>query len=467
MRQAQEAVAASARQPEVVISWLRAVRRIGALTWPVLVAQLASIAMMVIDTLVVGHHSTADLAAVAIGSSVYVSLMLGLAGVAQALGPIVAHEYGAQRTERIGEWIRQGFWLAALLALFGCAFLAQPQWLLSKIDLSPEVAERAAAYLQILAWCLPASLFYRAFHAAANALGQPRPLMLIGIMQTAGHALLASILVPGWGALPALGAEGAAISQAMMSWLTLFAGVMLLLRGRFWVPFGCLKQGSWPHISKLGEMLRLGVPMGISYLVEITAFTFVALFVARLGAEVLGAHRIVANLSAVIYMVPLSIATATSALVAQAAGGGREPEARRMAWAGIAMASVVSAILGLLVWLGREPIAGLGSVDPSVVVLAAGLVAYIALYQLPDAVQTVAGFALRGYKVTFLPLLIHLMSFWGLGLGLGYWLAFMAPVPQGVAGFWQATVVSTLAACLCLWVLLVWVMRQRRAEGST
>lgn len=457
---------AEAAQPlfASALPWPEALRRIATLTWPVLVAQLASISMMVIDTLVVGRHSTADLAAVAIGSSIYVSLMLGLAGVAQAIGPIVAHEYGAQRMGQIGEWVRQGFWLAALLGLGGCVFLSNPQFWLQYLDLSPDVAERAAAYLQILAWCLPASLFYRAFHAAANALGQPRPLMVIGIAQTAGHAVLASILVPGWEGLPALGAEGAAISQAIMSWLTLLAGITLLVRGRFWVPFACLKQGSWPQIRKIGELLRLGVPMGISYLVEITAFTFVALFVARLGAEVLGAHRIVANVSAVIYMLPLSIATATSALVAQAAGGGREAEARQMAWSGIILAALLSGLMGLLVWIWREPIVAWGSVDPQVLMLATGLVGYIALYQIPDAMQTVAGFALRGYKVTFLPLLIHLSVFWGLGLGLGYWLAFMVASPLGVAGFWLATVVSTVAACVCLGGLLWWVMQQRRAE---
>lgn len=449
-----------------LLPWSIAIQRIGELTWPVLVAQLASISMMVIDTLLVGHHSTTDLAAVAIGSSLYVSLMLGLAGITQALGPIVAHDYGAQRHEKIGEWIRQGLWLAALLSIPGCSLLLNPQGILAQIGIAPTVATRTADYLQLLAWCLPASLLYRSFHAAANALGQPRPLMAIGIGQTLGHALLASFLVLGGAHVPAMGAEGAAMSQAIMSWLTLAAGGALVLKGTFWKPYACLAHWSWPKIQALREMLRLGLPMGISYLVEITAFTFVALFVARLGAEVLSAHRIVANLSAVIYMLPLSIATATSALVAQAAGGQRETEARQMAWAGITLASLTSAIIGVLVWFFREQISGWGSVDSQVIALATGLVFYIALYQLPDAAQTVAGFALRGYKVTFAPLLIHLSAFWGLGLGLGYWLAFMAPAPQGVAGFWQATLVSTLAACLCLGGLLTWVMRQRVAEPS-
>lgn len=211
-------------------------------------------------------------------------------------------------------------------------------------------------------------------------------------------------------------------------------------------------------------LLRLGVPMGISYLVEITAFTFVALFVARLGAEVVGAHRIVTNLSAAIYMLPLAIATATSALVAQATGGQREDEAAKMAFAGIGLASFCAVAVGTVVWFLRQSIAEMGTTDAAVATLAMGLVFYIAVYQLPDAIQTVAGFALRGYKVTFLPLIIHITAFWGLGLGVGYWLAFAAPTPQGVAGFWQSSVLSTCAACVLLGGLLLWVIRQRRGE---
>jgi multidrug resistance protein, MATE family len=443
------------------MTWAFCFRRILALTWPVLVAQLASIAMMVIDTLVVGHFSTQDLAAVAIGSSIYVSLMLGLAGVVQALGPVVAHDFGAEQHENIGEHLRQGLWLALGLSLPGVWFLNQPGWLLALADVTPDVASKASEYLAWLGWCLPASLLYRTFHGASNALGQPRPLMVIGILQTAGHGLVAVWLVNGGLGVPALGSSGAAMSQALMSWISCSAGMSLLLFGRFWQRYDVFGTWSWPKLSQQITLLKLGVPMGISYMVEITAFTFIALFVAQLGAVVVGAHRIVTNLSATIYMLPLAIATATSALVAQAAGGAREKEAARMAYAGIVLGSGSALMVGLISWLSRDAIVGLGTTDPEVAALAVGLVIYIALYQLPDGIQTVAGFALRGYKVTFLPLLIHLSCFWGLGLGVGYWLAFKAPIPQGVAGFWQATVLSTLGACALLGGLLVWVMRQR------
>lgn len=436
-------------------------RRILALAWPVLVAQLASIGMMVVDTLVVGRHSTADLAAVAVGAGIYVTLMLGLAGVVQALGPVIGQHYGARRREAIGPELRQGLWLVLYLSLAGMLLLAFPHALLAPARLTPEVEAIAATYLQLLALSLPASLGYRAFHATANALGHPRPLMYIAIVETLTHALLAWGLVGGRLGLPPLGAAGAALSQILVTWGAMLAGFWLLARHpafSAYQVFGHFEKPSWPAQK---ELLRLGIPMGFSYLVEISAFTLMAIFIARLGPEVVGGHRIAANLSALTYMLPLSLALATGAQVAQAAGAGREALAWATARAGMVLASGLALGVALLLWGLKEPIARLATSDPRVAVVATGLILYIAVYQFFDAAQTIAGFSLRAYKVSFLPLLIHLTCFWGLGLGLGYWLAFHAPEPQGAAGFWQAAVVSTVTASVLLSTLLLWVVRQR------
>jgi MATE family multidrug resistance protein len=434
-------------------------RHILKLAWPVLVAQLASIGMMVADTLIVGHHSTRDLAAVAVGAGIYVTLALGLAGVVQALGPIVGHHYGAGRHAAIGPDMRQGFWLAAFLALGGMLLLAFPGPLLAPAHLDPDIAAIATAYLRILALALPASLAYRAFHAAANALGQPRPLMYIAIGVTLAHAALAWCLVGGHVGLPAMGAAGAALSQLIVGWSAFGVSLYLLARGRGFAAFAVFAQREGPRLAAQKELLRLGVPMGLSYLVEISAFTLMALFIARLGPEVLGGHRIAANLSALTYMLPLSLAIATAAQLAQAAGARNPEKARDLAITGMLVACGLGLGVSLLLAGLAAPIARLATDDPRVAAFATPLILYIALYQFFDAAQTIAGFCLRAYKVSLPPLLIHITCFWGLGLGLGYWLAFAAPNPQGAAGFWQAAVIATVAAAILLGGLLAWVIR--------
>ncbi|MGL5632448.1 MAG: MATE family efflux transporter, partial [Azovibrio sp.] len=317
---------------------------------------------------------------------------------------------------------------------------------------------------QILAFSLPASLGYRAFHTATNALGHPRPLMYVAFIETLCHGFLAWALVRGHLWLPPLGAAGAAISQTIVTWGALIVGLWLLAKGRAFKDYEVFKHFEFPRKVPMFNLLRLGVPMGFSYLVEISAFTLMALFIARLGPEIVSGHRIAANLSALTYMLPLSLAIATGAQVAQAAGAGKEQLAWDTAKVGIVLASCLAVVAGAILWILKDPIAHVSTQDQHVAAVAVSLIIYIAIYQFFDAVQTIAAFSLRAYKVSFVPLIIHLSCFWGLGLGLGYWLAFAAPEPQGAAGFWQAAVVSTVAASLLLGGLLVWVVKQRFKE---
>ncbi len=443
-------------------SW-NSVRPILKNAWPVLVAQLISIGMMVADTVIVGHYSTQHLAAVAVGSGLYATLALSLGGVLQALAPIVGQHFGAGERERIGSDMRQGLWLAVLLTLLGAALLVNPRWLLAPAQLEPDVENIATDYMRLLALSLPASLGFRAFHAMATALGQPRPLMFIAFFETLGHFALAWCLVGGHFHLPALGAAGAGLSQVIVSWISLGLCFWLLKHHPRFTPFQIFARRETPRWQAQKELLRLGLPIGSSFLVEISSFTLMAIFIARLGAETVSGHRIAANLSAFVYMLPLSLGIATAAQVAQSVGARNEALARSVAFAGLKIACIFSVILAAaMLWL-RTPIAWLATEDPKVAEVAATLAFYIVLYQFFDTVQTVACFALRAYKISFVPLLIHLGCFWGLGLGGGYWLAFHAPAPQGASGFWQAAVLSTVTAAFLFGGLLWRVTKKRGA----
>ena len=146
---------------------------------PMLIAQLAMMGMMVIDTTLLGHYSTSDLAAVAVGGGIYASITFALAGILNAVAPVVAQLKGAGRDAEIAATLQQGFWLALLLAVPGILLLRHPDALLALSDIEPAVEAKVRDYLRMLAWGVPAALCYRAFYAFCNALGQPRPLMRI------------------------------------------------------------------------------------------------------------------------------------------------------------------------------------------------------------------------------------------------------------------------------------------------
>ena len=440
---------------------LRQSRLILAHASPILIAQLASMGMMVIDTALLGHYGTEDLAAVAVGGGIYISVVFALVGVLQAIGPTVAHLRGARRDGEIAGSLQQAFWLALLLAIPGVLFLLNPDPLFALSTIEPGVEAKARGYLSMLAWGMPASLLYRTFYSFCNALGRPRPLMLFSLCGTLLHGVLAWSLVSGaWGGA-ALGVLGCGISNASVGWFTLCCAAAYLAFSPALRPYQLLAHWQRPQIRPLRELLRLGLPMGFSSLVEISSFTLIALFVAQLGATVVAGHRIVANLAALCYMLPLALSIATLAQVGQAAGARDWPRAKASIGAGLLLAGGLSSALGLALWLIARPLIAAYSNDPAVHAVALSLIGYVAVYQVFDALQTVAAFALRGYKITFAPMFVHLVCFWGIGLSGGWWLAFRAAQPIGVAGFWIASLLSLVLAAALLGALLWQAVRAR------
>ena len=433
---------------------LAAARGLLAHALPILIAQLSSIGMMVVDTAVLGHVSAADLAAVAIGGGIQISVVFALVGILQAVAPVVAQLHGAKRDGEVAGVLQQGFWLALLLSLPGAWFLTHPQWLLGTVTMDAAVAAKVTAYLGLLAWGLPASLLYRTFYAFCNALGKPRVLMGIGLAALVLHAVLAwGLALQGWAGEP-LGVIGCALSNIAIAWLACLAGAAYLAFGPLGRRYRPFANWTAPDVKRWRELLHLGLPMGLSNLVEITSFTLISLFIASLGATVVAGHRIIANISALTYMLPLSLAIATMAAVGQAVGGRDWSRAHATIKAGLLLAALLSTLVGVLLWLAATPLIAAYTDDPAVRAVAAGLIIYVALYQFFDALQTVAGHALRAYRVTFVPMLVQTFCFWGVGLLGGSWLCFRWSPPLGVAGFWLASVVSLVLAAALLLPLL-------------
>jgi len=429
---------------------------------PLLVAQLAAMGMMVIDSVLLGHYAALDLAAIAVGGGIYISIVMALVGILQSLGPIAAHHVGANDPAAAAGAFWQGVWLALLLAIPGALLLCWPDPILALSTLEPAVEAKVREVLRILALGIPVALLYRTFAAFANALGRSRVLLAISLSATALHATLAASLVYGHLFWPPLGALGCAISNALVNLWCVVLAVLYLARSKGIQSYAVLANLAWPRWRHFGEFFRLGLPMGFSNFVEITSFTLIALLVAPLGATVVSGHRIVGNLAAVAYMIPLSVAIATLARVGQAAGARDIERARGAAQAGSRMAMAASLLVGGMLFLAGPWVIEGFTADRAVIAAALPLLGFVALYQVFDAWQTVNGYALRGLKVTLAPMLVHLLAFWGIGLGVGWWLTYS--MAMGLPGFWLAGVLSTLAAALPFAWLLRKTLRLRAAE---
>jgi MATE family multidrug resistance protein len=446
--------------------------RITALAWPLLVGQLAVIANGVIDTAMTSRFSSADLAALAVGASIYVSSFVGLSGVLQALSPIIGQLYGARKYERIGFEIKQGIWLALFLCLAGFLLLLFPQPLLTLAHATPEITGKVTLYLRILALALPATLGFRIYSSLNTALARPKMVMVIQIGMLLLKIPLNLLFIFGGLGLPALGGPGCAIATGVAAWTALLASLALLKRDPFYARLGLFGSGFVaPQWQPQRSLLKLGIPMGLSYLIEVTAYTFMALFIARIGTNAVAGHQVTANFGTVLYMLPLSIANATGTLVAQALGARQTDEARRIGHAGIGLAALSSVTVGVLVWLFRGAIIRAYTPDEAVIAVAMPLFLFIAFYQLFDSVQVTTAFVLRAYKVAVVPTVIYAVALWGIGLGGGYLMGLdplgIAPRPvQGAAGFWLGNSASLgLVAVGLLWYLRQ-VQRRTAAQAA-
>ena len=428
----------------------------------VLVGQLAIIGFGVADTVMLGRYAdTANLATLSLGQSIYVTMFVTLSGVTQALIPTFGRAYGAASPQLLSDAFRQGMWLAATLCALGLVVLVWPDPLLQLTGNSHDPS--VDRYLQILALGLPAALFFRVHTALSQAIAKP---LLVTLLQVAALllklALNAVFLLPanfGLHHLPALGSTGCAIATVVTQWLLVGIAILQHQRSRTLRPYKALRHWEWPDWAQQRALWRLGGPIGLGLLVEVSAFTFMALFIARLGDTQLAAHQIAANFATVLYMLPLSVSIAAASLVAQQLGAGHVSAARQAAWGGVGAAALLSAGMGAMVWLERMRIIAWYTPDPGVQAVASHLFVFIASYQVFDAVQACSAFVLRSYHIASLPSVLYAFSLWGVGLGGGYVLAFNtlgihAPGFQGAAGFWMGNSSGlALAAGSLAWLL--------------
>ena len=470
--------AATGPHPNPRMSFMQDARRIAPLAWPVFIGQVAVLAFATVDTVLVARYSTLDLAALAVGAAAYISVFIGLMGVVLAVGPIAGHLFGARRFADAGRQLHQAIWLALALSVFGCALLLWPQPFLLIARAEPAVADKVRSYLGALALALPPALVFTAFRGFSVAVSRPLAVMMLQLGGLALKVPLTFLLIHGFAwttplgewRLPALGVTGCGAATAIAMWCQCIGAVLLLRRDPFYAPFGLrATRLSRPVAADLRALLRLGVPMGLSIGIEVTAFTFMSFFIARLGATAVAGHQLAFNLVSMMFMMPLALSNATGTLVAQRLGANDARDARRIGWHGVELGVVIAALVGGGVYLAREPLLALYTEDRAIVAAALPLLAWVMLFHIGDATQSIAAFVLRAYHIATPPMLIYAASLWGVGMLGGYHLAFgtsaLSPAAlRGAPGYWAAFTLGITLAALLLLGLQGWVLGVKRRE---
>lgn len=438
------------------------------LAGPIFVANVAIIGSGTIDTIMGGQLGAEHLAAIALGIAATISVLMGLVGILQGLSPVAGHHYGARKMTEIGIDLGQAMWLVVGFSLIGVPILMATDFWMELGDAKGEVARMATQYMFWTALALPGSMAARTFIAVNAAVSRPRVTMWVSLAMLALKAPLNAVFMYGLFGLPALGGGGAGISFFILTYLSLIAYWVIWNKDKFYKKMhapGFVR----PEWKRLWNLLKIGVPMGLCTFFEVSSFTLMAIFVSRLGPDIMSAHQIVANLTSMCYMVPLSLGIATSVLIAQSLGARWPSVAYECLKRTLKLMVTIAVVMSVLLFLFRSFILWLYTSEAEVHGLAMSLILFGCFYYVFDAMQSVSAFALRGYRVTVAPMIIYGIMLWGVGLGLGYQFAFhgeWAGGPYGVFGFWGATATGLFLTGISLTIMALWVGRQFAKDDS-
>lgn len=447
--------------------WAAEARATLALSWPLVLTNLAQVAIMTTDTVMMGWLSPQALAAGSLGTNLYFIVFVIGFGLSMATAPLMAQALGRARhaVRDVRRSVRQGLWACAVACLPSWLLLWNAEAVLRTAGQEPALAAAAGEYLRAMMWGLLPLLWFMVLRCFISALERPRAALAVTAGAIALNALSNWLLMFGNLGFPALGLTGAGVSSSLSA-LVMFVGLLAFclwdrrlrryaLLGRLWVP-------DWPRFR---EIWRLGIPIAAAFGFEMLSLSVVVALMGMISAEALAAHAIAMQIASVTFMVPLGLSQAATVRVGLAAGRGDGAAVRRAGWVALGLGGGFMACMAVVLTVLPEPLIGVfiesgaGAAAARVAELAAVFLTVTALFQIADGVQVVGQGALRGLKDTRVPMVFVGIGYWVLGLPAGAALAFGAG--WGGLGLWigMAVGLGTVA------VLATWRWARREALG--
>lgn len=432
------------------------------LAWPLLIAQVTQTLMGVSDTIMAGRYSSTDMAAVAIGFSITMPVLFFIQGVTLALPPIISRLNGGKEYAKVANASQQTIWLALLFAL-PAAFLSMfIDDIFNLIPMEPKLMALTVDYIQYILFSAPFFALYQVLRNYCEGLSHTIPSMLI-----MGIGLLVNIpanyvFIYGKFGLPEFGGAGCGIATGLVFVAMLIATFIYTLSSKKLRQYELYSRFYPPKPGDIWNTLKLGLPIGMTILFEVTLFGVVALLLSPFGATVVAAHQVALNFSALMFMIPLSIGMAASIRVGHLLGENKPLQAKKAVLGGLGIGITIACVTATMTVLARTYISSLYSIDPAVIDLAASLMLLAAMFQFSDAIQVISGCALRGYKDTTAMFYITFIAYWLIGLPIGCILAltdWLRP-PMSAAGFWIGFICGLTSAAIMLGLRLIVVQRR-------
>ncbi len=439
------------------------IKKLFQLMLPILVTQFAQAGLGLIDTIMAGHLSPTDLAAIAVGVGLWIPIMLLFSGIMIATTPLVAEANGARDFNNIPTIVRQSLWMAFMLGILAMLVLQLMPFLLPLFGVPENLQPKAGLFLHAIGFGMPAVTMYAALRGYSEALGYPRPVTAISLLALLVLVPLNMIFMYGLGLIPALGSAGCGFATSILQWLMLIALAGYIYKGRAYRKTQVFSQ--WEKFNPVWakRILKLGFPIGLAIFFEVSIFSTGAIILSPLGETVVAAHQIAISVTSQLFMIPMSLAIALTIRVGMYYGEKNWHAMRKVQHLGLITATVFAVLTMLVMWIFRSEIVAVYTRDLAVTHMALYLILFAIAYQLMDAWQVSAAGCLRGMQDTKGPMWITLLAYWVIAFPVGIYLARFTRM--GAAGVWTGLIVGLSVACVLL--LLRLYMNNKRLKLST
>jgi MATE family multidrug resistance protein len=401
--------------------WRQELRALWKVAGPLVVNFLAVAGMNFADAVMAGRLGPRQLAAVAVGGSVWIISLIICLGLLMSLSPIIARHYGAGRLDLIGRYTRQGVWIALALSL--TLFLlveAFVQPVLAAIGIDEAFRDLTGGYVKAIYFGLPAIAVFFVLRFTNEGIGVTRPIMYTSLFSLVANVFLNYVLMFGKFGFPALGVVGCGIASAITMWLMTIGLAIYVFRHPRYVPMRIFSKVAPIRLSIFSEVLSLGWPIMISLVAEVGLFAALSLLMGTLGVTIAAAHQIAMNFASTMFMVPLALSSAITVRIGHELGKGDAAAARFAGKVGITFCGLFMACAAIVMLSFRDAVVQIYTNDIDVQAIAVTLLLMAALFQVADGVQIGAAGALRGYKDTRVPMVINTIAYWLVGFPIAF-----------------------------------------------
>ncbi len=445
-------------------AWSAELRSTASLAWPLILSNLAQIAMQTTDVAMMGWLGADVLAAGALGANLYFFFLIFGIGLVVAIAPMLARELGANRfaVRELRRTVRQGLWTSVIISVPFWLALWQAEAIMLALGQDAALARGAASYVRALQWSMLPALAFIVLRSFTVALERPRPALYVSLAAIAFNAFADWVLMFGKLGFPALGIVGAGIATTLSN-LFMLAGLVVILltdrRFRRYRLFGRLWRPDW---ARFRSLWRLGLPMAATLTFEVSIFNAAAFAMGLISPTAVAAYQIAIQLASATFMVPMGVGQAATVRAGRAFGAGDLDGIGRAGSAAFLLGIGFMALTALMFVLMPGPLIAIfldlsQPANAEVVQLATAFLVWAAIFQLVDGAQAVGNGLLRGLHDTRVPMIYALIGYWGLGFPLGLLLAFKAGF--GGVGIWMG-----LAFGLAIVAVLLLARWHRRAE---